>query len=448
MSSGKELDAEIHMHYPPNEQDDDSIDLFGLVETLWQQKWLVIAVTTLAGAIAVAAIMLMTPSYQAEVHLRPPLANQIADINSSSLIKLTKESALYRVADELGSSATQRTVFEVIKNDFSPDLPASKDDWDNIFIAKFTKYIRVDIGRVDERKSTFDVNAKLAFSHWNQEFVATTTNALADTALENARVAVVDEIKGIATSKLNALNARLQQQLTLQQTISQDEISRLGEEDQFKKLELLDRINGVKDTANIETEDEIRRLEEAHSIAKQLGIKEPTSMRLLSQQGSGSNASVAVSTDVSASGEPNYMRGTRALEAELDALKARDSNDFATPELRRLQEQLRLLDNNRRSEQLLARKDFGPYVAGITAIRTEMAQLEGILAQTYDDLALARIDQRAIAPAKPKSQRKAMTLALALILGGFLGCAIALIRNAVANRRAGQQSELMPPPGE
>ncbi|MFT6955265.1 MAG: chain length determinant protein (polysaccharide antigen chain regulator) [Halieaceae bacterium] len=448
MSSGKELDAEIHMHYPPTEQDDDFIDLFGLVETVWQQKWLVIAITTLTGAIAVAAITWMTPSYQAEVHLRPPLASQIADINSSSLIQITNEAALYRVADELRSLATQRTVFEVVKNDFSQEPPEDQDNWDIIFADKFTQNISVNIGRVDVRKGAFDIYANLAFKHWNPEFVAATTNALADQSLEDARLAIVNEVKGIATSKLNALNARLQQQLILQQTISQDEISRLGEEDQFKKLELLDRINGVKDTANIEAEDEIRRLEESHSIAKQLGIKEPTSMRLLSQQGSGSNASVAVSTDVSESSEPNYMRGTRALEAEFDALRARDSNDFATPELRGLQEQLRLLDNNRRSEQLAARKDFGPYVAGITAIRTEMAQLEGILAQSYDDLVLARIDQRAIAPAQPESPRKVMTLALALILGGFLGCAIALIRNAVANRRAGQQSELMPPPGE
>ena len=176
----------------------------------------------------------------------------------------------------------------------------------------------------------------------------------------------------------------------MQQTISQDEISRLREADQLARLELLDRITIIKATAVMNVQDEITRLEEAYSIAKRLGIDDLRSLSLLSEQGSEPIDSVGVSTEVSESEKLIYMRGTRALGAEIEALKSRDSNDFATPELGGLEERFRLLDNNRRSEQLAARKDFGPYVAGIEAIRGEMTQLEGVLAQTYDDVALAR----------------------------------------------------------
>ena len=339
------------------------------------------------------ALILATPSYKAELHIRPPLTNQVADINSSSLIQITNEEALYRVADELRTLATQRTVFEVVKNDFPQEPPKDQDNWGIIFAEAFAQSISVNIGRVDERKGAFDIYANLAFKHWNPEFVAATTNALADQALEDTRLAIVSEVKGIATAKLNALNAlnaSLQQQLVLQQTISQDEISRLREADQLARLELLDRITIIKATAVMNVQDEITRLEEAYSIAKRLGIDDLRSLSLLSEQGSEPIDSVGVSTEVSESEKLIYMRGTRALGAEIEALKSRDSNDFATPELGGLEERFRLLDNNRRSEQLAARKDFGPYVAGIEAIRGEMTQLEGVLAQTYDDVALAR----------------------------------------------------------
>jgi LPS O-antigen subunit length determinant protein (WzzB/FepE family) len=449
MSDPKALGAEIHMHYPPNQQDDDFIDLFGIAQVLWQQKWLVAAVTAVAVAIAALALVLMTPTYKAEIFLRPPLDSQITQLNDTNLVQFTKEQAFYSVTDELQSFKNQRAIFDAVKSGFLHKQTDDETNWDNIFVDKFASSISTNISRVDEKKGNFDVNARLTFSHWNPELVATVANALADSALENARLAALVEIKGIATSKLDTLNASLQQQLTLQQNINKDEIIRLSEADKLNRQELRDKIAAVKDTAAKERQDEIQRLEEAFKIAARLNIEEPTSLSLWSQRSSGSTASVAVTTDVSDNSEPIYLRGTRALGAELEVLKARSSDDYATPELRGLEQELQLLENNRRAEQLAQRTDFAPYIPNIDEIRAEIAQLEGVLAHSYDSVALARIDQRAIVPTRPESPRKALTLALALILGGFLGCAIALIRNAAANRRAPRQlEELMPPLSE
>lgn len=48
-------------------QADDEIDLFGLVDLVWRRRWLVIAITAIAGVIAVVMALLAEPVYRAQV---------------------------------------------------------------------------------------------------------------------------------------------------------------------------------------------------------------------------------------------------------------------------------------------------------------------------------------------------------------------------------------------
>ena len=70
MSEGRSPEAP---QQPPwtQEKYDDEIDLFQLVETLWRQKWVVVAVTLLALAAGVAYVFQATPLYEVTLQVRP-----------------------------------------------------------------------------------------------------------------------------------------------------------------------------------------------------------------------------------------------------------------------------------------------------------------------------------------------------------------------------------------
>jgi Chain length determinant protein len=55
---------------------DDEIDLFELFGQLWDEKFLIIGVTILFGAIAAAYSFMVTPVYEAKIGIKTPTIDQ------------------------------------------------------------------------------------------------------------------------------------------------------------------------------------------------------------------------------------------------------------------------------------------------------------------------------------------------------------------------------------
>ena len=91
---------------------DDEIDLFELMEGLWQQKWLIVAVTGMSALVALVAVLMMSPTYRAEAFIRAPLSSQIAIIAESGVMELTPLQAIGRVEEELNSLSLRRGIFD------------------------------------------------------------------------------------------------------------------------------------------------------------------------------------------------------------------------------------------------------------------------------------------------------------------------------------------------
>ncbi|WP_449392824.1 GNVR domain-containing protein [Eoetvoesiella caeni] len=90
-----------------------------------------------------------------------------------------------------------------------------------------------------------------------------------------------------------------------------------------------------------------------------------------------------------------YLRGSKALQSELNQLKSRVTDDSFIPELPDLIKNLALLNSIN-------------------------MQPEGF--------SVARIDRAAVAPEYPVKPRKALSVVMGVILGGFLGIFLALMR--------------------
>ena len=65
----------------PQQFEDGTIDLYKLWITMWNKKWLVIAVTVIAVLGSVVYALLQTPIYKAEALLLPPKAKDVKSVN-------------------------------------------------------------------------------------------------------------------------------------------------------------------------------------------------------------------------------------------------------------------------------------------------------------------------------------------------------------------------------
>ena len=106
---------------------DDEIDLFELVQSIWQEKLTAILVTVLVTALAVAYALLATPVYETEVTLLPPQASDIQGYNqgrlalNSNLHKYTTEGVYKEFLRQLRSRQLRNQMLDEL---YVPLLPA------------------------------------------------------------------------------------------------------------------------------------------------------------------------------------------------------------------------------------------------------------------------------------------------------------------------------------
>ena len=65
----------------PQQFEDDTIDLYELWITLWNKKWIVIAVTAIAALGSVVYALQQPPIYKAEALLLPPKVKDVQSLN-------------------------------------------------------------------------------------------------------------------------------------------------------------------------------------------------------------------------------------------------------------------------------------------------------------------------------------------------------------------------------
>ncbi|WP_053105936.1 GNVR domain-containing protein [Thiopseudomonas alkaliphila] len=123
-----------------------------------------------------------------------------------------------------------------------------------------------------------------------------------------------------------------------------------------------------------------------------------------------------------------------ALTAEKTALEQRENDDFTSSRIVEINKELKLLENNRKVESLLARENDELFLADLAAIHAELAKLKSIEIN-WDNVKLARFDQLAVTPRSAIKPKKSLIVAMGALLGGMLGVFIALIKAAIRKRK-------------
>lgn len=283
-------------------------DLFALLRILCQQKWLILTTLFLSLAAAFVYIIFSKPVYEAKVYVSVPGKAQIAELNKaqlaglnngrrqqkkSDLELLTPSSAFKTFALLLSSASTQNKFFQsfyypVAKSDSGKDLPPE------FYYEQFKKSLTV------KKIPGSNPEAYLvAVRGYNPEQTQKWAKKYMDLAEEISVKVLVNNANRQAREIAESLAQRMQMARSI------------AREKRF---------------------DRITQLEEALAVVGSVG-KENYPLEAKN------NVTIDVFSSSDAASEQSlmYRRGSKFLQAEINILKQRKSDDPFIPELRKLQ---------------------------------------------------------------------------------------------------------------
>lgn len=409
----------------------DEIDLVELFRALWRQRLLIVGVTFAATLIAAAYAFLATPYYQTKTYLRPVPQSMLDQLNETGIYKLTPEDALSRVASGL-SSYDKRLDYFLSNQELFQAIEPRGDSAEQAF-ADFNEQafemLHPDPKKTENRSAY--VGLKLTYPKGMEG--SAIVNGFVDYVLELERKEIAEDLKSLIANRLASLDMSMEAQRANYSASKEAKIATLLEDAALKRAQLQDELAALRAELKIRRNNRIQELNEAITIADSLGIRTPTSPSAMTA--SARSGTQVIRTEVTNQEAPLYFLGTEALTAERDALKNRTSDDFVEPRIAEIQSELTLLENNREVEILKAREGEDLYLTNLAQLREEASRLKGIKLDT-ERLRLVRLDQPALQSLNPIKPKKALILALGLVLGAMLGIFVALVRSLMNRDRA------------
>lgn len=297
--------------YQPNQHaQTGEIDLFELIQSIWQEKVLIVIITAVITGLALTYALTATPIYKAQASLVPPPAYGIQGYNEGRLEAFQKSESkesqknefkefsvedIYKVyTRHLNSLQLRRIFFEdVYLSSISTD--DRKINRDSLLI-KFNNIFTVKLGDPTNNPDLYYVSVQLD----DPVIAASWVNQYIERAIESTKNELRKNIEAEQKVRINSLSL---------------------------KIKLL------IDTAQKKREDQIQLLKEALYIAESTGLDTPGS---LSDKASlGGNRYI--------DNDLIYTRGAKTLRAQLDVLEKRTSDEPFIEDFRKLNTQLELL---------------------------------------------------------------------------------------------------------
>ncbi|WP_172149195.1 LPS O-antigen chain length determinant protein WzzB [Pseudomonas tumuqii] len=346
--------------YPRQANSDDEIDLVELFYGLWTQKWLIVLITLVFAVGAASYAFFSKPVYEARAAVLPPSLSDIAGFSLGRTggdgLKPFSVSDVYAVfTRNLQSEKSRRHFFREV---YLPSLgdaqrSGSQDGLYKAFSEKFS--VKAPDKNQPDRYS-------IVVEHYSPELASTWAKQYIDQVAERS---------------LNEMLQNSERELAVQ----------------ARNIE--QQIKSERASAKARRDDRTRQLQEALTVAEAIGLDNPPVI----------TGRVSNDSELSSfmDGSLMYMRGAKALRAEMQVLLARTSDDPFIPELRNLEARYQLF-------------------AGVSV--------------DPGNVAVFRQDGDIEVPDQPIKPKKTLIVALGVVLGGMLGVFVALIRLMLRKRAA------------
>ncbi|MFJ4066660.1 LPS O-antigen chain length determinant protein WzzB [Pseudomonas sp. NPDC089996] len=344
------------LNEPQHPRRDDEIELVDLVQGIWRQKVWVALVAAPIVAAGVAYALKAMPVYEAKLFVEPPTQNDIAQLNfgrggASGLAPVTVKEVYDTHLQALQSEAVRNKFFREVY------LPGLSEEQRR--------------GSRDAQYGDFNNSLSVALAGKGSSTRYAVTASVSDPQQATQWVVAFNELAS-ESAKRKVLQSNRSDML-------------------IKADNLQNQINSAKSSARKEREDRIAQLKEALVVAKSVGLEKPP---LISEP---------LSSQVSSAmgGSLTYMRGSKALEAEISTLEARSSDD--------------------------------PFIEGLRAKQEEIAfyrnlKLDPAVVQVFEQDGAVEVPDQ---PVKPK---KSLIVMLSLVLGLGAGFLTAIVKDLWVRR--------------
>jgi chain length determinant protein (polysaccharide antigen chain regulator) len=330
----------------------DEMTLIAFLRILWQQKGLILLIMALSLALGSAYILFSTPLYEATAYLRPPTTADLLPINQGRSTKKHAKLSLYQPS-EVYKIFTKVLQSEALKHDFFETL--------HLPFASASKALSVsEIRTIPAPNNSTAPDYVVAYR--------------GSSSKEDALFVQ----KYIAMAKQRAVDELLQD---------------LDRDRNNVIYSLKTKIASIREIADTERLDRIEQLKEAIKVAQAIGLKGGTVSPIS-----------GVIADASVVNNPRmmYLRGSAALNAEMNNLSRRQSADAFVPKSFKLRQTQALLDSYEK------------------------------ISFNKDELTLFRQDSEIREPDLRIAPRKKLILLLSLFAGLFLGISAAVLRKPLA----------------
>ena len=283
---------------------DDEIDLFELIETLWNEKLLITFITAVFAVGGISYSLLATPEYQATSTLLPPTQKDIAE--------LTKADNLAFVESATTTTTTTTTVYELfarvlnsnnLKKLFleTPQAQAALVK-DGVTGEKLWKAVNEAVKVNVPTKGALE-KIDVVASHFDRQQAASLANVFVGLAMTVTREQLVSDFKEGLSQRISAVRGQIaSREATYVQNI----------------------------------ESELMKLQSALNIARKINQTTPIDVQQLTEE-----SSTTLMVDEL---RRLYRLGSNALEAEIAMLNERKKSKDLVPGLSDLQQQLALLE--------------------------------------------------------------------------------------------------------
>lgn len=347
----------------------DEIDLFELIADLWKEKWVIISTTLIAGVIAVAYALLATPIYQSQAEVLPPYVSQITALNKGILDSNNEEIFLRSISVDKAYSyyisvLTSKEYKALFINSLIND--SYKESAINI------------VGSIDVQKAEHALIARGSKYENLSELEKLYPVKYRITARSDEPLLVQDVLSKYVqfAGEIAKKNIIIERQAEIQNIIRDVEAT----------------IKTYQKQIDLAQKAEIKELKEGLYIAEKLGIESP-----MTPEGKATKEGAAYVDQ-----NLLYMRGSKALTAQIEVLEKRGIDVLLLPELR----------------ELTVKHEF------FRSIEFD-----------EDKISLYNLDAPAELPEKPIKPKKKLVVLIGGLVGFMLGGMIALVRIAMRNRK-------------
>jgi len=413
---------------------EDEINLADLWDVLVKRRKILFGVTAVVTIGAVLYALLATPVYRAVVVFLPPAAGDIQALNIEGVQSINIKSVYTMFKRNLSSRPPRQTIYDKMNllDQFETDI--DQDTNLDVIFDEFNQSLSITTPEIKKGDAVIPIPTITFAMEWEDPVLtAEIVNRIAEEAERATKAEILSDIEARVSFRVIELNQEVQRLRDITKKRRQDEIERLETADALERNTINDKIASLRDKVHGERLDRISKLKEAAEIAHSLDIMDPIAYKLKKISDSAITKS-QILTGISSNAPQLYTRGYEAIEAEITSLSNRTIDDPFIPELRGLQEKLKLLERNRKVEQLKSRQNDDPFIKSLRDKENELARLASISIDPTT-VKTARLDQAAYAPEASINPKRKLIVVLGIMLGLMLGVFAAFFANFLENQQ-------------